>query len=123
MLPLPQLLEVFMNTSENRAEIQQYVSHEGTLRISGKTTPAAAARHLVERYIEGLTKIDLVVIGANANQQGSKVMCAARDKLKEAIPSKVEVAFVPMRFLTSTVTGGQQTLKDCVVYRLIIISS
>lgn len=105
-----------------QAEVEEYVAHAGTLRVGGGTSPLAAARHLIERYLARQTMIDIVVIGANANQQAAKLMCAARMQLKELLaPQEIEVGFVPMRFLTKTVGPTGVIKKDCVVYRLIII--
>lgn len=102
-------------------ELEVYIQHEGTLRISGATSPHSAAAHGVARYDQDKV-VELVCIGANANHQASKAMGVLRDSiLTKAGVGKVEVAFIPLRYKTVTVSEGKPHEKDCNVWRMVVI--
>ena len=104
-----------------KTEIETYVSHEGTIRISGSTVPKKAgkcARHFLER---GITPIDFFCIGANANQQATKAMGVFSYMTKNY--DGLEIAFQPLRFMVETIdpTSQQKELKDAIVWRCVLL--
>lgn len=102
-------------------EVEIYVPHDGTIKISGATIPKRAGKcayHFLER---GLPIIDFFCIGANANQQAMKSMGVFLHMTKKYM--QVEVSFQPLRYLvqiTNKVTNAIE-IKDSVVWRVVIL--
>jgi hypothetical protein len=103
----------------NRPPVEQYVSHEGTIRVSGQTNPWKAACCALFFMEQGFAPVDFLVIGGNANQQAAKAMVSFASKVPERFPNTL-VSFVPMMFMTQTENNGVKVEKTCMVWRTII---
>src|ERR1051326_2455893 len=97
-------------------ELQIYNSHPGTVRISGKTPPKAAACCAFSYLQNGVDPIDFQYIGGNAGQQAMKSMTILAHIIENEMKN-AQVAFRPLRFLTQTKDAitGEEKSKDCTV--------
>lgn len=104
-----------MNPPNGADPLPVYVTHEGTIRVAGDTSPTKAgmcAFHFVQR---GFKRVEFSVIGGNAQQQAAKAMGVCRQRLEES-SAGVHVSFRPMRY--SVFMDGR--FKDCIVWELVI---
>jgi hypothetical protein len=106
-------------------DLEEYVSHDATIRIAGSTLPLRAGKcayHFLER---GLSPIEFFCIGAAANQQATKSMGVFLYMVENSMRSQnMTVAFKPYRFRTSARDEGSAEMrdKDCTVWRTVIIT-
>lgn len=93
-------------------QIEHYVEHAGTVRISGKTLPKSAGFCAFSYLQKGISPIDFFYIGGNAGQQAMKAMSVFCHLVRQDSNESLFVAFVPLRFLTVTKDKVTQTEKD-----------
>lgn len=106
--------------------IEMYEPHEGTLRISGKSEAKKVGIRAYNYLVEGKKQIDFWAIGGSANNQAMKGMGVFLYMVEhERSHVGVSIAFQPRRFKTVTThpETGEKTVKDCVVWRTIIINA
>lgn len=109
----------------NLSVLPRYTPHEGTVKISGSTTPRSAGKCAYYYLGRGL-KVEFFCIGANANQQAMKAMGIFMNLVNndpKYQDTKVSVAFQPLRFTTDTVIQGseQHKDKDATVWRTYLV--
>lgn len=99
-----------------------YECHEGTVRISGKTSPRSAGFCAFVYLQKGVSPIDFFYIGGNAGQQAMKAMSVFAFIVHQE--SGAIVAFRPLRYMTITVDvlTGEKKEKDATVWRTIIVA-
>jgi hypothetical protein len=102
--------------------IPLYVSHEGTIRISGSTAPRKSGVCALSFLEKGFKTIDFMCIGANANHQATKGMSVFCYMVDQNMKGKLTVAFKPLRFQTETThpVTGEKKLKDCTIWRTLL---
>jgi hypothetical protein len=104
--------------------IPRYVDHPGTIKIAGGTLPKGAGWCAFCYLSRGISPIDFMCIGANANQQATKAMGVFRflvETKSEFV--QMEVAFQPLLFKTETsdpVTKDVR-LKSVTIWRTITL--
>ncbi len=101
--------------------VEEYVLHEGTVKISGSTLPKHSGVRAYDLLNRGISPIEFICIGANANQQAMKGMSVFAYKVKQDNPNRL-VSFIPLRFVTKTtdVHTGEVKVKDCAVWRTVV---
>ena len=106
-------------------DLNYYTELKGTIRIAGGTQPKNAGLCAFHYLQHGLSPIDFMCIGANANQQATKAMGVFRHIVENSEDFKtVEVAFQPMLFKTPTkdnATGVMQD-KNVTVWRTVLFN-
>lgn len=101
-------------------EIPLYQSHLGTLRISGSTAPRKAGMCAYHYLNEGVESVEFFCIGANANHNAMKSMGIFMLAVEAETNKQVTISFQPRRYRTVVVEEGQESFKDCVVWRTVI---
>lgn len=101
-----------------------YVSHDGTIRISGGTVPRDAGKCAMHYLEQGKHNIDFLCIGANANQQATKSMGVFMLLFERNPDNKGKtLAFRPLRF--RVMTEDRQThasfSKDATAWRTVVV--
>ena len=75
-------------------DVREYVTHEGTVRISGQTSPRKAASCALQLLKSEVWPLEFLFIGANAGQQATKAM-AFLSFVHDRQYSGSEIAFRP----------------------------
>lgn len=105
------------------AEIPLYVPHEGTIKISGRTSSRNAARCALHYMERGVTEIDFFYIGGNAGQQAMKAMGIFRYVVESMSNGSDTVFFQPNRVQTEILEEGMGAVKkDAVYWRPFVIN-
>jgi hypothetical protein len=93
--------------------VEYYKEHSGTIKIAGGTVPRRAGWCAFCLLRQGVTPIEFMCIGANANQQATKSMGVFRwNVLRAEEFPELDVAFQPLLFKTPTMDKQSQTEKD-----------
>lgn len=106
-------------------ELEEYKPHEGTIKISGSTSPLGAGKCAFHFLTRGVDPIDFFCIGAAANQQATKSMGVFLHMVEHDERSKGStVAFKPYRYktLAKDGEGNEMRFKDCTVWKTIIVT-
>lgn len=86
--------------SPERSQLQIYQPHSGTVRISGRTPPASAARHARDTLRGEANRFtDFLFIGANAGQQAAKAAGLLAQFIHEQTEGTIAVAYFLHRYL------------------------
>jgi len=100
------------------------MSHEGTVRVAGSTSPRSASS-CAWRFLEAGYQVDFLAIGANASHQVTKAITILSYQFNQAYGRcGALLSVVPLRFMTRTVerlagtTVDREVDKDCSVWRV-----
>lgn len=111
-----------------RPNIPEYVTHPGTIRVSGMTNPrdaAACAMHML--MDDTINSVDFSCIGANANQQAAKAMCILLHQFSAKFDgTDVGLAFQPLLFSTKTALFNDKSadhVKGCTIWRVVMFTA
>lgn len=100
--------------------IPLYVSHSGTVRISGASESKKVASCALHFLSQDLGPVDFFYIGANAGQQAMKAMGILRYTVEKYTEGKTTVLFQPNRVQTETQDHADRSktlLVDAVYWR------
>lgn len=102
---------------------EHYTEHEGTVRVSGKTTPKSAACCAFAYVQKGVEPIDFFYIGANAGHQAMKAMTTFAHMVSQELQLKGTVAFIPIRVMARTTDPitNLSADKDATVWRAVMV--
>ncbi len=103
-----------MGRSMETSDVREYVTHSGTVRISGQTSPRAAASCALQLLKAETWPLEFLFIGANAGQQATKAM-AFLAFIHDRQYSDSEIAFRPSAYW---VMSTDRSNNDAPVKRL-----
>jgi hypothetical protein len=109
---------------QNAGELELYNEHAGTVKIAGATQPKGAGWCAFCFLRQGVSPIDFMCIGANANQQATKAMGIFRTNvLRSEQHKEMDLAFQPLLFRTHTEDAQSHEKKDksVTVWRTMIV--
>ena len=107
----------------NLDTVEEYVEHEGTIRISGQTVPCQAALCAMRFSERGVSPIEFFYLGGNAGQQAMKAMGIFCFMVEQSQSAKFSVAFQPLMMKAKLGEKGQEgdTFKAVSIWRVMLV--
>ena len=110
----------------NPLVIPVYVTHPGTIRVSGATECKKAASCALHYLSQNILPIDFFYVGANAGQQAMKAMGIFRYTFERATEGETTLLFQPNRVQTRALVRdgtNAEMLIDAVYWRTYVITT
>lgn len=107
-------------------ELPLYVTHPGTVKVSGSTVPRKAARCAQAFLEEHRKNVEFLFIGASAGQQALKALGILGDMFETQWKGDYALVFRPLRYRTyieshDPLLSGQGREVDAQVWRVHVL--
>jgi len=99
-------------------EKPQYVFHQGSIRVSGKSQVFRTGLSAFHEWRKGTRPVEFVFLGGNAGHQAYKASVVTKREIESVC--KTKIAFLPMwsTVMTDSADGRPGELKDVSLWRI-----